>query len=378
MLKSGNDDFDLDEHFVEFIERFVGEGVGSIQARSQSEIDDYLENEFQSELEKAIYSQADGIAEDIVENASEYATARQKQQLEYETFVAESWEPAFTLLRVFIIATIEAANDFIVRHRARDNAQDPVLGTVIDLHGRAIRLANEAALLMRSGYAEAALARWRVLHEVTVISMFLEKHGSEMVERYLDHEAVEAWHAMEELQARVDRVGCQRFDPQEIDDTRTAYELMIQKYGKSFKSQYGWAASIIDGRFGFRHIEEDVALDHLRPWYRYASHQMHGNPKGMLGHRVLSEQGNAVLVGPNITGMADPGALVSISMLCVTCQLLSMRDDTSRVFVMATLKKLRDLVEEEFNACQQSADAAVRAYEQSFADTATSPRQLKS
>ncbi|MBI4897896.1 MAG: hypothetical protein HY827_05975 [Actinobacteria bacterium] len=46
---------------------------------------------------------------------------------------------------------------------------------------------------MRAGYAEAPTARWRVMHELTVIAMFIKMHGSEMAIRYRDHDAVESW-----------------------------------------------------------------------------------------------------------------------------------------------------------------------------------------
>jgi hypothetical protein len=40
---------------------------------------------------------------------------------------------------------------------------DLLLGALMRIHSRSVRVAREILILMRNGYAEGALARWRTL-----------------------------------------------------------------------------------------------------------------------------------------------------------------------------------------------------------------------
>jgi len=51
---------------------------------------------------------------------------------------------------------------------------------------------REIAVLLRSGYADGAHARWRTLHEISVVAALLKEHGEELAERWWCHVAVES------------------------------------------------------------------------------------------------------------------------------------------------------------------------------------------
>ena len=66
--------------------------------------------------------------------------------------------------------------------RTKDNRH---LVTVLTrLHARACQVAAEILTLLRDGFADGAMARWRTLHEIAVVAMFVRERGDGMAERY--------------------------------------------------------------------------------------------------------------------------------------------------------------------------------------------------
>jgi len=56
----------------------------------------------------------------------------------------------------------------------------------------------------------------------------------------------------------------------------------INEFGKSFGVNYGWAASVLKFNNTFAQIEESIGLNHLRPYYKMASQNVHADPKGVI------------------------------------------------------------------------------------------------
>lgn len=56
---------------------------------------------------------------------------------------------------------------------------------------RAYEISGELTTLTRAGYADGALARWRSLHEICVVAMFLSRRSDRCSEMYLSHHWIE-------------------------------------------------------------------------------------------------------------------------------------------------------------------------------------------
>ena len=87
----------------------------------------------------------------------------------FEERLIEIWRKPIDLLELFISLAAEAGTDFNreFRHGAV-RADDPIFEALTRLHGRACQVAKEILVLLRSGYADGAHARWRTLHEIAV------------------------------------------------------------------------------------------------------------------------------------------------------------------------------------------------------------------
>src|SRR5207244_4451291 len=84
---------------------------------------------------------------------------------------------------------------FFNRHfRPPDTAgtNDYKFETLVRLQGGAVRVAGEVYTLMLSGYASGAHARWRTLHEIAVVALFIAQEDKKTAERYVYHRFVKS------------------------------------------------------------------------------------------------------------------------------------------------------------------------------------------
>ena len=109
-------------------------------------------------------------------------------------------------------------------------------------HARACQITGEIIHLIEGGFSDAALARWRSLHELAVITMFISQCGEEVAQRYIEHNVVESKRAVVEYRRHMSILGSEDdIDDDEYLEMCRDYDSAIGKYGKSFGGQYGWA-----------------------------------------------------------------------------------------------------------------------------------------
>lgn len=189
------------------------------------------------------------------------------------------------------------------------------------LHARVMLVASECASLLNQGYADGALARWRTIHETTIVLVLMVNHGDVLAERYLDHEAVDVWHeyVTETAAAGLDLAHALREDP-DAQVLRDEYDAALTKHGSSFKGTYGWAKGIVprvDGSNnapGFADLAAAAGRAAEADDYKFASYHIHPTARsvdarlGMLGYEGL-------LTGPSNAGLEVPAAYVADSVV---------------------------------------------------------------
>jgi hypothetical protein len=201
------------------------------------------------------------------------------------------------------------------------------------LHSRGCRTGKEILTLLKTGYADGANARWRALHEISIVIAFIAKYGNDTAERYLRHEVIESHKAALEYQEYYKKLGYEPLSEEKLEKIKREYDSLIVKYGKSYKEQYGWAADDLKLRNPkISQIEKDVKLDHFRPYYRMASHSIHLNPKGIIFPLGLMDLTKPILLaGPSNAGLADPGQCMVISLNQITADLLSLKPSVTTI-----------------------------------------------
>jgi hypothetical protein len=142
---------------------------------------------------------------------------------------------------------------------------------------------------------------------------------------YLDHETIESVRAATGYAEVAARLGHSPMDPADIASLENERAKLLRKYGDSFGAEYGWAAPAFkSSRPRFADIERFVGLDHLRPYYKMASHGVHANPKGVLFQLGNPRIDTLLMAGPTNFGLADPGQTTALSLAQLTAALVQL------------------------------------------------------
>lgn len=296
----------------------------------------------------------------LKQDADSAALAHEKERLSFEARLGNDWHEPLALLDIFLTVAVEVGDRFNRQFRAAESMPDQYMfEAVTRLHARACQIASEILVLLRSGYADGAHARWRSLHEIAVVGTFIAASGDQIAERYLLHDAVESYKAARQYQEYHKRLGYEPLSDSEFRQIETAYRNVVDRFGSDYRESYGWAQSVTaKKRPTFRDIEEAVGLDHLRPFYKMASHNVHADPKGVFFRLGLWPQADDVLLaGPSNVGLADPGQGVALSLAQITVTLLKTDANLDRLVACNILMTLVGEIGEKLLVVQNQLEA---------------------
>lgn len=261
----------------------------------------------------------------------------------------KKWKRAINLLEMLVVIALEVGEEFNKEFRPAASAKkDYVFEALIRLHARSCQIAYEVLVLLRAGFADGAHARWRTMHEVSVAASFLAKNGVDLAERYLLHHHIESYKGMLQHQKYFARLKHNPLSHKEIEHMKGIYDKLLDRFGQDYRNSYGWAATTLLKRDpNFSDIEEAVGLDHWRPYYKMASHNVHANPKGIT-FKLGWEGTNLLLAGPSDRGLADPGHGTAISLAQVTTNLLLTEPNIDRLVLCRVMLNLSDRIGRRF------------------------------
>lgn len=280
---------------------------------------------------------------------------------EFQARLMFRWGPALNLFDIVLSAAHEAGADLNHSHRpAAAEENDLVFEVLCRLHARACSVASEVRALLVTGHASGAMARWRTMHETAVVGYFVAAHGQDTAERYLLHTVVESLRAAQDYEKCYERLGYKPLDPLAVPELRRRSDALCERFGRSFRNAYGWAASAL-GRENptFADIERTVGLDHMRAHYRMSSHGVHSNPKGVMWNIGLMGKETKLLSGYSNAGLADPGHASLVSLLQCTTSLLTLKPDADVLLSLVALEILVDEAGDAFYAIHQQQVAEV-------------------
>lgn len=244
------------------------------------------------------------------------ADAREEQA--FRTRLAARWSTPLTLLQVVIALSERLAVESSATDSPDDTADKTLEAVLRRLHARGVRIAKEGLLLLQAGYADGAMARWRTLHELTSIALFIQENGEDCAHAYLEHDAVESYKSALHYKRAHEKLGYEPISDDEFAQLAHAYRKALARFGKEFASDYGWANGFLNGRpANFAEIESSLSLEHLRPYYRMASQQVHAGAKGIL-FGLSHDPEEVVLLGPSNGGLADPGQSIGLTLSLLT------------------------------------------------------------
>ena len=288
-----------------------------------------------------------------------------RERRRFERRLSQHWAKPIHLLEL----TVEIAQEVAARVGDRVavgevRVDEHTFKALWAIHARGCQMSRAILALLRSGFADDAHARWRSLHELAAVSSFISKHGDRVAERYLLHDVVQRRKLARAYKEHEVRAKLDPLTQTEVDHIEAEYQSLILKFGGEFGKDYGWAASALGNKPPtLSNIETDVGLDHLRPYYQMANHNVHGN-----SHAAFFKLGGfgpdrrIHLAGASNMGLADPGHGVALSLVHIKGSLV----ETAPTLDSLTEWMVLDLLQNE------TGDAFLQAHEEAEKSLKTS------
>ena len=250
------------------------------------------------------------------------------------------------------MSTEAGLNLYKTFHSEAFQSEDAVFEALTRLFGRACQVSRAIHSLLRSGYADDAIARWRTLHEISIYSLFISKHGEEVAERFLDYGHIEEYRYARDFKKYASHYNLEEPKQEQMDKRKEIYDSLRRKYGESYSGLYGWAANTI-AKPSIAKIAADVELSQMRPIYRLANSSIHTGPRSFYLPLSLSPEEEALLVGPSMIGISFPGVLTISVLHLITVTLLSTKLRFRDCVAMEVLERLRMEAEGEFEKAEE-------------------------
>lgn len=264
-------------------------------------------------------------------------------------------EPIDLLMMLWVIA-----EEISSEHQRALVPGSLVTHALCGLQPRALLIAREAMHLMRGGFADGALTRWRSLHELTVTALFLVKHGDVSANAYLLSAHFSDFRSAESYNRHAKRANLTPISSEDIIALKETRDQAAKELGRVLKNDWDWAKDCLEGRVcNFAEIEKDVEMDHWRPRYRWACRHVHPayvRADSWLGMKETSA--NVFQVGPSNAGLVDPLHMVAISLAHITSTFILHPDPSIKKTI--TAKVMRAL-------CEKIGDSAVNTERVTYA-----------
>jgi Family of unknown function (DUF5677) len=261
-------------------------------------------------------------------DATEMLEQNRESQKGFEERLYERWrEPLDSLECLIGLSMVYGQNHRDKLAGVVNETNSAKFVALLKIHQRALQIANEILALLKAGYADGAIARWRTLFELAAISFFLKDNDNEVSQRYLDHAAIRRYADAKDYQRYYEELGHIPFEKEECEKIKQARQEALKKYADGFgKGNWDWIPTSI-AKPWFKALAQHVGLGHWIPYYNFASAALHGLSRGFYRLGLLAESQDTPLCGASNVGLADPLQNTAISLHQVTVILLTLQPD---------------------------------------------------
>lgn len=330
--KLGKLDNDLNSLFiVKALEIFI-------QKEKHFPIGKKLDSSIKILIQESLPKYSQEIMEKLKKSINNMLNHQRKYQKGFENRLYQKWKEPLNLFEYLIKISLESGMELKDKINKTTNSTDNFKeSALIKLHARALQISNEILVLLKSGYADGANARWRSLHELAVISFFLLNNNNDVSRRYLEHEIIKNFKELKDYKAYYKKLGYLPIGRKEFNKIKSEKERLCSIYDDNFQSDYGWIPSSILSKSNrdFRTLEKYVKLDRLRPFYNLSCDAVHGGSKGFYRLGLMDNyQHKILLAGASNYGLADPIQNAAISLLQITICLLNLEPNFENIIQM--------------------------------------------
>ena len=220
---------------------------------------------------------------------------------------------------------------------------------LLHLHVKGCQIANEIYTLIKCGYADAALARWRTLHETSVVFIALFTNDLEVSKMFYEYQFIEKLKRIKTFEIHYETLNWKAPDEDTTKMLQKKQDELLNLYGADFLREYGWTIKFLPrGKRNFKTLEENVEFDYLRPFYQWANKGVHSGPEGTYTRLAFDEINipREYLAGPSRYGMVDPMQFTTYSLLKMTTGLTELKGTFESELMQKMLEQLHEAIAE--------------------------------
>lgn len=313
------------------------------------------------------HASADEAARSLVGEASALLVARRAGIAEFEAAVLDRWGVAFDAFELLLSACLAIGVAWEDRHgQAAAEEDDQRVRALREFWAASCLAGSEVLVLLRSGHAGGAFARWRTLHELAVLAVFIGEHDQGVADRLWTHSHMRGMKSRRDYQLFAEAVGGEPLSRQEMREMGRTEGDLRARYGEEFGGDYGWAHEALlakpdyadDARRGKRPrgpfltdlaaaVHSAFGPEHSRLAYALASHSVHAVLGG--GDVLYAAEGEPQLhLVPSADGLEWAGSRAAWSLwLPAAALVLAYREDQDQEF--GSLAQLLGALAEQAN-----------------------------
>jgi len=263
----------------------------------------------------------------LFKHGAKIVTGKRLRRMGFEERLFSRWGGALDLYELSLYLAQQCGEHFI---KSRPRGEDYKFDALSRLHAGASRVAGEILSLLTSGFASGAHARWRTLHEISLIALFISQEEADVAERYHNHKFVKSYEDAADHRRFASQLKHEPLSDEEFAEIETDCKKMLARYGPSFRGPFGWARAAMlkrdptfKGRIGIEHIQDAIQIEHWRPYYRMASHAVHPSATFLRFNLGTPSDSPVLLAGPSNSGLSEPGQGALLSLGHATSALLT-------------------------------------------------------
>lgn len=331
----------IEEEFLKTIEREVEKALEKHPELTPDDLDKVTEETVQSSLSDLFKTFPDAL-----ERSSKKTVQKGRlDQLGFEKRCYRRWRGAFELYDIIVGVATEVGEKHAQEHFEENQAEpDYIFAALSFLHPRMLLVANEIGALLRTGFPDGALARWRTLHEISVVAMFISQSDQDTAKRYLASFPFNAHRAALQFNEYADRANLTPFSSEDIAEMRALCAGIEADLGRAIGKDYDWAREALEGKhITLFDLEKATGLDHWRPRYRWASQHTHAGHRPLDRLLGMAEAKRPVnLVGASNSGFVDPFSMAGISIGICCAAFFGRKPTMDSVVAMKSVEVLAD------------------------------------
>lgn len=360
----------MDFHFYENATSEILEKL----IKEQEDKGEVVTEEKKEELANSIFSKESidnltkPIYESLIKDAPVMYENHRLEQVEFESRLQKRWLEGFYGLKSIITLSeeigMEIVNEYLSQEdRLNEDGKYTVLiedDVLFKLHGKAVVTSKEIMTLLQSGYPDAALSRWRTLHEISIVLSLLAskrkediemggEKGKELAKRFFSRSFIEEY--------KIKKLELEPDSP-EMKLLEEERRLIKEEYGDKFiVNDYEWARPALKinpkKKVYFGDIENELGDKYLSVYYKQANNQIHSTAFGLyvsIGN--IPNSGIGVNYGGSNYGLSLPAQLAMISICKATTSLLNIDPTLDKIIMMNALQMYMDDYSDKFYGIQ--------------------------